>query len=387
MVREEDVPPELRSVPGARKNPREEHYFARALPEHDFLLSETYSAYYKWTEAFPRYQTMAHNEIEGKYKPLLRTFKDIIPHYHELPGASPPDPSPDLTQVIKEKALAAGADIVGITRFDKKYVFAEHKEEARFKHIIVLGRAFDWETTNGIPSVSWDIESYDALIALAFVGVGLAEYIRSKGYPVQFVSGSLAFGVYRLLAPVIPYAIQAGLGQLGANGQLLTPQFGSRLRLMMISTSAPVTHDVPVDYGINVLCDKCQVCVRRCPGRAIPGAKEKINWRGVLKNKIITDRCLPMFQFAECNICTKVCPVQHYGLKAVLDHYGSSGQILGKGTDELEGYTIPGRGYFPVGELPKFTTEEGGRGLAKMLTSLGVTKAEKPRYPGEESTE
>ena len=62
--------------------------------------------------------------------------------------------------------------------------------------------------------------------------------------------------------------VAAGLGQLGANGQLLSPHFGSRARLMMITTDAPVRYDKPVDYGVHAFCQKCLVCVDRCPGRA-----------------------------------------------------------------------------------------------------------------------
>ena len=50
----------------------------------------------------------------------------------------------------------------------------------------------------------------------------------------------------------------------------------------------------------------------------------------------------------------KVCPVQRYGLPAVIDHYQETGQILGSRTDELEGFIWPvdGRFYGP-GEKPK----------------------------------
>jgi hypothetical protein len=45
----------------------------------------------------------------------------------------------------------------------------------------------------------------------------------------------------------------------------------------------------------------------------------------------------------------KVCPVQRYGLGAVLSEYQRSGRILGKDSDELEGYRWPldGRHYGP----------------------------------------
>ena len=148
--------------------------------------------------------------------------------------------------------------------------------------------------------------------------------------------------------------VEAGLGQLGANGQLLSPHFGSRSRLMIISTNAPVTYDKPVDYGIHKFCEQCQVCVNRCPGRAL--VKEKVWWRGVEKHKLMYERCRPVMAMYEgCGVCMKVCPIQRYGMAPVMEHYVETGEILGKNTDNLEGYTFEERGgYFGPGELPKF---------------------------------
>ena len=57
----------------------------------------------------------------------------------------------------------------------------------------------------------------------------------------------------------------------------------------------------------------------------------------------------------------KVCPINKYGAKAVMEHYVETGQVLGKGTHDLEGYTLheesTGKyvtGYFGPGELPTF---------------------------------
>ena len=78
-------------------------------------------------------------------------------------------------------------------------------------------------------------------------------------------------------------------------------------------------------------------------------------WRGAEKNKLIAKRCRPvMGRYAACGVCQKVCPIQKYGMKAVLGHYAQTGEVLGKGTHDLEGYTIPDQGYFGPGELPHF---------------------------------
>jgi hypothetical protein len=35
-------------------------------------------------------------------------------------------------------------------------------------------------------------------------------------------------------------------------------------------------------------------------------------------------------------------------------HYAETGQVLGKGTHDLEGYSLEGKGYFGPGEMPVF---------------------------------
>ena len=37
-----------------------------------------------------------------------------------------------------------------------------------------------------------------------------------------------------------------------------------------------------------------------------------------------------------------------------MKHYAETGQVLGKGTHHLEGYTLEGKGYFGPGEMPVF---------------------------------
>jgi hypothetical protein len=54
----------------------------------------------------------------------------------------------------------------------------------------------------------------------------------------------------------------------------------------------------------------------------------------------------------------KVCPIQRYGLPRVLEHYRETGEILGKGSDELEGYQWPLDGvHYGPGERPRLAPE------------------------------
>ena len=64
-----------------------------------------------------------------------------------------------------------------------------------------------------------------------------------------------------------------------------------------------------------------------------------------------------MVKLDGCGVCMKVCPVQKFGMKPVMEHYVETGEVLGKGTDDLEGFPVPDGRYFGSGELPHFDRE------------------------------
>jgi len=58
----------------------------------------------------------------------------------------------------------------------------------------------------------------------------------------------------------------AGLGTIGRNSLLITPEFGPRVRLACLLTEAPV-EETP--HGLKECCTKCAACIRVCPAQAI----------------------------------------------------------------------------------------------------------------------
>lgn len=358
------VPESLQSVPGVPMDRKAVRFFAKQYPENSFWSTDLYRHSVAWSEKLkPRHSELAKNKFVGE----IRRIKETIWDYEKLPVDEHQDTSPDLTREVRRKAHELGMTMLGITRFDRAWVNAESKSEAKFKTAIVGMLEQPWDITQDMPSITSFEGYYEIQLEISRQGIALADFIRSKGYPVQFAYVTFTG---RNMAPALPYAVQAGLGQMGANGQLLTP-IGSRCRFVMMTTDAPVKYDKPVDYGVNELCGKCLVCVRRCPGRALP--KERVWWRGAYKYKTDAEKCLPMpAQFNGCGICMKVCPVQKYGLKEVVEHFGETGKVLGKGTDELEGYTLGSKGYWPAGRLPRFTVKEGSKGMIAMAKALRI---------------
>ena len=337
------VPQELETVPGIPLNLREVDWYAREYPLESMNITERASR--DWANTF-RDTHIEMREIRKEHEKLNRGLIVAGRLTAEMEPTAEPT-GEDVTGLIKEKARQLGYLEVGITAYDHRYEYQSKRDFTKFPHAICLAYEQDFEPTQTIPSVDAEIVHSSTYRTQAAAGLELGNFIRSLGYRAHVIHSGDATG------PLIPMFVAAGLGSLGACGYLLTPHAGNRNRLMMVTTDAQVTYDQPVDYGIHAFCQVCQVCVNRCPGRAL--MRDKIWWRGIEKNKLYFKRCRPvMARYMGCGICMKVCPIQKYGLQTVMEHYAETGQVLGKGTHDLEGYTLEGKGYFGPGEMPVF---------------------------------
>ena len=107
----------------------------------------------------------------------------------------------------------------------------------------------------------------------------------------------------------MPVAVEAGLGELGRSGVLITPGFGTTLRLATVTTDLPMAVDHPVDLGVQGFCRDCKLCSLACPAGAIPHG-DKIAVRGVKRWKLAAGRCYHHWRQvgSDCALCLVTCP-------------------------------------------------------------------------------
>ena len=334
------VAQDLVSVPGAPIREKDVSFYSRVYPLENQNVEKGADRQWAWT-VYGEEEYKYRRGHEERSKPLVKAAAVS----GDLEPTGTPEPGKDVTEKVRLKARELGFGEVGFTRYDRRYAYVSKKHWVKYEHAICLALEQDYAQTQTLPSLEAEYTHFGTYEIEGELAIELAEYIRSLGYHAQIHSPN------DNSAPYIPMFVKAGLGQLGANGQLLSPHFGSRARLMIITTDAPVTHDEPIDYGIHKFCQICQVCVNRCPGRALE--RDKVWFRGVEKNKLVYERCRPVqVKYEGCAVCMKVCPIQRYGMKPVMEHYVATGEVLGKGSDNLEGYTLRDKGYFGPGELP-----------------------------------
>jgi epoxyqueuosine reductase len=247
-------------------------------------------------------------------------FLDPFTVHRPGPGDRVPVDSPEeMAREIKHVAGVFGADLVGITAYDERWVYThaysrlgetEKPQElpTDLPNVIVIAQEMDRALIDTVPSALSGTAtgvgySYDTLVLL-----GLTQYVRNLGYRAVATMNDTALA--------IPFAIKAGLGEYGRHGLLITEEFGPRVRIGKIFTDLPLAHDRPKSFGVKAFCDVCRRCSQGCPVGAIPDGPpsdevyNRSNLVGVRKWSVDAERCFRFWsnQNSDCSICVRVCP-------------------------------------------------------------------------------
>jgi epoxyqueuosine reductase QueG len=230
----------------------------------------------------------------------------------------------DMDLALREYALELGAELYGVA---SAAGYAEHfpdkpqptlfVEEAQ--SVVVIGlpfepgtiatvlrpelsglrrRAADQVGTSGINPVGAErffLGEENAMIAqeLTWMGYKMAKFLRHSGWSALHLPPAKQNGRFRT-APFyhMPAMYLAGLGTLGLNCSILTPQFGPRVFVTSIITDCPLTAGKPME---EEMCTRCALCVENCPIGAIDGE----GWKNPFA-------CA---SYGCCGTCIAICPV------------------------------------------------------------------------------
>jgi len=178
---------------------------------------------------------------------------------------------------IKDKALELGADLVGIA--DGAALNTSEITEHDGGRVIALATRLQAGTSR---ILAWNDRNkyYNDELSLTFleeVSLELVYWLEDAGYPAIIVppthvdpwryDGDPKKHQRTLLS--LPHAaVEAGLGTLGLNQQLLTPQFGPRVVLTAVLCSVDVECDTPMSKAL-CLGPECGRCLKACPGDVI----------------------------------------------------------------------------------------------------------------------
>ncbi|MBV1757377.1 MAG: 4Fe-4S dicluster domain-containing protein [Dethiosulfatibacter sp.] len=234
--------------------------------------------------------------------------------------------TPELfTKRIKGLAGYYGSVLYGITGCDESYYYNHRgRDDATFGEIvepkhtntIVFAVEMDKDAIDTAPQLPEALVVVKGYVEAAIIGMMLTYYIKSLGYDAR----NHMDGNYLLVLPLV--AKNAGLGDIGRHGILVTEQFGSRVRLGAVTTNMPLILDKPSDFKITEFCKICGKCARTCPAKAI-SSQDQTEIADIMRWQIIQEECYKKWRVlgTDCGICISSCPFSSNIPEELIDAY------------------------------------------------------------------
>ena len=228
---------------------------------------------------------------------------------HELPVE-------EMTVYVKELAKYYGALDIGITLLKPYHVYSHTGRnpapygspiEIKHKYAIALTVEMNYDMIGPNPTSPGSMETARQYVEAARAAIQLAAAIRLMGYPAR----AHIEANYHVICPLV--AQDAGLGEIGRMGLVITPNHGPRVRIAAVTTDLELQPDRRKD-GSSVIdfCTICTKCAANCPSNSIPlGDRQEID--DALRWKIDSETCIRYWMTAgtDCGRCLTVCPYSH----------------------------------------------------------------------------
>lgn len=218
------------------------------------------------------------------------------------------------SEILKQRMIDLGASLVGIADLSS----LDSQQTLGMNKGVAIALAVDQHIIKDIahgPTVLYHQAYKDLNERLDKLADQVVEILKNEGYQAYAQTKSGVEINQDSLSTRLPHktvATLAGLGWIGKCALLVTPTYGSAIRLTSVLTNAPLNADSPKTKS---QCADCNACVRACPGVAVegklwrPGLQrdelyDAINCKRTAKQlsaKVGIDETL-------CGKCIEVCP-------------------------------------------------------------------------------
>ena len=137
--------------------------------------------------------------------------------------------------------------------------------EVAHRYAIVFAEEMSRDMIGPAPHSSSVVESMHRYVDGAVIANQVAGYVANLGH------SATANHLSRYDCMLVPLAVDAGMGEMGRLGYLMTKEFGPRQRLSAVTTDLPLRPDQPVDIGVGGLLPDLQEMRRLLPVPIHPG--------------------------------------------------------------------------------------------------------------------
>ncbi len=260
----------------------------------------------------------------GKFEPLsfaaagasFKTVEQLTGLVQGQTAETSREISPEsATLFLKEWLKKLGAVSSGITLLKDEHLYSIKgrgidwgKDISRHhRYAIAFSVEMDHRQMGTAPEGPTLMESAEQYLQAGVIATQVAVFIRNLGWPAE----AHIDANYQVICPLV--AKDAGLGEIGRMGLLMTPELGPRVRLAVITTDLPLnTDERSHSPAILHFCSICKKCADVCPPKAIPTGKRQ-GPPGHQRWRLDSEACFTYWcaMGTDCGQCMRVCPYSH----------------------------------------------------------------------------
>ena len=255
--------------------------------------------YFGRAESYNSQLSNLFSEITGKANPQKTNLSNI-----------------EIERKLKQIAKQLGAVDIGFTKLNDYHFYSVKGRGSRYgeiinsahKYAVAISVEMDIKAVSFAPKAPVIAESTKQYLQSAKIAIGIAGYLRECGYDAT----AHIDGNYEVICPLV--ARDAGLGDIGRMGILMTPKQGPRVRLAVVTTNFELKSSViNANNSLQYFCKICKKCAKACPSQAIQHGN--IIHQGKVRYKINHEKCYGYWAKVgtDCARCMSVCPYAHPG--------------------------------------------------------------------------
>ncbi|MCF8236065.1 MAG: 4Fe-4S dicluster domain-containing protein [Bacteroidales bacterium] len=220
-----------------------------------------------------------------------------------------------LTRFLKNWSRKLGALHFGICELDEHHWYSVKGRGAEYdapisqehKYGIAITVEMRKEMVDTGPKAGIVMESGQQYLEAGRIAMQLAAFLRELGHDAR----AHIDGNYRVVCPLV--ARDAGLGEIGRMGLLMSPVHGPRVRIAVVTTNVPLqVSKAKRDASVEHFCKICKKCAHICPSRSISFEPYQVV-EGVKRWQIDSESCFNYWCIVgtDCAQCMRVCPYSH----------------------------------------------------------------------------
>ncbi len=214
--------------------------------------------------------------IQG-YQDLRKIIDDQVHTPEELGVEKWEGSELEASAMVEKAAIHLGAAQVGFTAIDLTWlgpnvsISPDVKEPVASREGIRFPPSYKYIILVAGRVPLWAAKCAPSSLGSAADRTGYEEAHTTEEKLINFIRG-IGYGasdIHMMGINPIPFAVMAGMGEMGRMNRVVSPLFGGAMRFAVILTDLPLALDKPIDFGLQEFCRHCKKCAKACPANAL----------------------------------------------------------------------------------------------------------------------